>query len=53
MWDVRDLRSYWRDFPPLHVIEAAKLGLGGQRKRKGLSPATLAAFGGVKVKRKE
>jgi hypothetical protein len=34
LWELNDLMSYWKDYPPTHVLVAAYL-MGGKRKTTG------------------
>jgi len=35
LWDVNDLFEYWQESPPTHVLVAAYLLGGGNKKQRG------------------
>jgi hypothetical protein len=43
LFDVEELTRYWIDHPPLHLMVAAYLGIGKERRRRMSSPGAKAA----------
>jgi len=35
LFDVEELTRYWMEHPPLHLMMAAFLGIGKERRRRG------------------